>query len=78
MAQLSEWLELMLAEIARRQEEAQLDAEEEARRRRELSAAADANAPLPEAPGITTAGAIAPADATGAIAARAPRRRLRG
>jgi hypothetical protein len=39
MAPLSEWLELMLAEIARRQEEAQLNAEEEARRAREASAA---------------------------------------
>jgi hypothetical protein len=42
MAPLSEWLELMLAEIARRQEEAQLNAEEEARRVREASAATHA------------------------------------
>jgi len=42
MAELSEWLELMLAEIARRQEEAQLNAEEEARRRLEASAAPQA------------------------------------
>jgi hypothetical protein len=45
MAPLSEWLELMLAEIARRQEEAQLNAEEEARRQRE--------APATSAPGVT-------------------------
>ena len=43
MAPLSEWLELMLAEIARRQEEAQLNAEEEARRVREAPAATSAS-----------------------------------
>jgi hypothetical protein len=32
MAQLSEWLQIMLAEIARKQEEAQRAAEEEERR----------------------------------------------
>jgi hypothetical protein len=43
MAPLSEWLELMLAEIARRQEEAQLNAEEEARRVRDAPAATSAS-----------------------------------
>jgi hypothetical protein len=33
VTQLSEWLQIMLAEIARKQEEALRDAEEEARRR---------------------------------------------
>jgi hypothetical protein len=33
VAQLSEWLQIMLAEIARKQEEAQLAAEEAERRR---------------------------------------------
>jgi hypothetical protein len=33
MAQLSEWLQIMLAEIARKQEEAQRDIEEEEQRR---------------------------------------------
>jgi hypothetical protein len=35
MAQLSEWLQLMLAEIARKQEEAQRASEELAQRRHE-------------------------------------------
>lgn len=46
MAQLSEWLELMLAEIARRQEEAQLNAEEVARRLREPGVAPSAASAL--------------------------------
>ena len=33
MAQLSEWLQIMLAEIARKQEEAQRDTEEEEQRK---------------------------------------------
>jgi hypothetical protein len=36
MAQLSEWLQLMLAEIARKQEEAQRASEEQQQRCREL------------------------------------------
>jgi len=45
VAQLSEWLQIMLAEIARKQEEAQRAAEEEERRR---ASPAPAPAPTPE------------------------------
>jgi hypothetical protein len=75
MAQLSEWLELMLAEIARRQEEAQLDAEEEARRVREAL-------PVPDAPDAISAPQSAPTPAEPSNAADAlepnARRRRRG
>jgi hypothetical protein len=52
MAQLSEWLQLMLAEIARRQEEAQRVSEEDEQRR----------APMPPSP--TPAPAAIPINAT--------------
>jgi len=76
MAPLSEWLELMLAEIARRQEEAQLNAEEEARRRRE--AAADPQAS--DAPSAMQSVVDTPTDSSNAAEAIAPSepRRRRG
>jgi hypothetical protein len=69
MAQLSEWLELMLAEIARRQEEAQLNAEEEARRSREALVAPNA----PDA--ATVMQSVVPTAAADVIEPDAPRRR---
>ena len=78
MAQLSEWLELMLAEIARRQEEAQLDAEEEARRRREVADQATvAAAPQSVAPTEAAAGSTDSPKVAEAIEP-AERRRRRG
>lgn len=80
MAQLSEWLELMLAEIARRQEEAQLNAEEEARRVRERPVAPNA----PEAPSVmqsvagTTTADSADASTAGDAIEPSARRRRRG
>ena len=77
MAPLSEWLELMLAEIARRQEEAQLNAEEEARRVREALAAAAVSSAVQSAPPAAT---TLPADAANVPQAVEPgaRRRRRG
>jgi hypothetical protein len=50
MAQLSEWLQIMLAEIARKQDEAQLAAEEQERRLASPPAVmASAPAPAPAA-----------------------------
>lgn len=75
MAQLSEWLELMLAEIARRQEEAQLNAEEEARRVREqpgLSTAASAIESIAHAPNTASSKTV---DEDSALASNEPRRR---
>jgi hypothetical protein len=48
MAQLSEWLQIMLAEIARKQDEAQLAAEEQERRLASAPPAASTPAPAPE------------------------------
>jgi hypothetical protein len=48
MAQLSEWLQIMLAEIGRKQEEALRSAEEQQRR------ASTAPAPTPATPGTAT------------------------
>lgn len=80
MAPLSEWLELMLAEIARRQEELQLNAEEQARRARENAAA-----PATSAAGAPRASAAlgTPTSLSGTAAAAdalepAARRRRRG
>jgi hypothetical protein len=64
MARLSEWLQLMLAEIARRQEEVRQDAEEEARRHAapwSAPPAAESQAPCterPEEPTARTAAAV--------------------
>jgi hypothetical protein len=64
MAQLSEWLQIMLAEIARKQLETQHGADEQQRRAAELAAAA--------APSATAApSAIAAPAATVAAAATA-------
>jgi hypothetical protein len=49
MAQLSEWLQIMLAEIARKREEALRSAEEQQRR------ASAAPAATPDTPGTATA-----------------------
>jgi len=78
VAALSEWLELMLAEIARRQEEAQLNAEEEARRVHEAAAATSASDPTSVIPGIGDTAATT--DTSHAADALAPseRRRRRG
>jgi hypothetical protein len=75
MAHLSEWLELMLAEIARRQEEAQLNAEEEARRVREQpgpSTAASAIESSAHAPSTASSETV---DAGSALASNERRRR---
>jgi hypothetical protein len=61
VAQLSEWLQIMLAEIARKQEEALRSAEEEQRRR-----ATPADAPATSA---TSASALASASASERLAA---------
>ncbi len=53
MAQLSEWLQIMLAEIARKQLEAQNAAAEQQRRATDLDAAATASAPSAETAPVT-------------------------
>jgi hypothetical protein len=56
VAQLSEWLQIMLAEIARKQQEALRAAEEQQRRTAAPAlAAAPAPAPAPAAPTTITA-----------------------
>ncbi len=78
MAQLSEWLELMLAEIARRQEEAQLGAEEEARRMREgqgVPNAPDATSAMQSVARTTTAVSTNASNAADAVEPSARRRR---
>jgi hypothetical protein len=50
MAQLSEWLQIMLGEIARKQDEAQQAADEMGRR-----SDANAQAPRPSTPYLSTA-----------------------
>ena len=63
MAQLSEWLELMMAEIARKQDDAQRGVEEEALRRHSASPGA--------ATGVST---VSPGGASGGKAAAAEAR----
>jgi|HubBroStandDraft_2_1064218.scaffolds.fasta_scaffold568420_2 hypothetical protein len=53
MAQLSEWLQIMLAEIGRKQEEALRSAEEQQRRESEPTAATPATATTPTAASAT-------------------------
>ena len=78
MAELSEWLELMLAEIARRQEEAQLAAEEETRRRLEASAEPQPPSALQSAAPSAHAGDANDATAPSDIIAPSARRRRSG
>jgi hypothetical protein len=48
MAQLTEWLRIMLGEIARKRDDAEHAREEEARRQREARESADQNVKRPD------------------------------